>query len=167
MRGDRVVDLLNIGANLAVLCGLVFVGLQVRDSRAAAEAQVAESVAAGFQELTSAGMSDPAVACIWVVGLFRPEDLHPIELTRFAFFMRGVFNQYERVFRQYETGLVNRVQWEMIADEIGGVMATPGGRLFLADNPYPEDFLSSVPTSGTPLAESSWTLGAELPKTCP
>lgn len=166
MKNERVLNLLNIGANLAVLAGLLFVGLQVRDSRAAAEAQVAESIADGFQELTLLGTSDAAVACLWVVGLFRPDDLDPIQSVRFAFFMRGLFNQYERVFRQYETGLVREVQWRMIADEVAGIVATPGGRLFIDDNPYPDDFLSSVPSSGVPLTEGSFTLGAEPPQTC-
>lgn len=166
MKNERVLNLLSLGANLAVLAGLVFVGLQVRDGRAAAEAQVADGIAEGFLELSLVGVSDPAVACIVVVGLFHPEDLKPVESARFSLFMRAVFNQYERVFRLHQTGLVRQAQWDELTLEIAGMMATPGGKLFLTDNTYPDDFVAAVPTSATPLGFRSWTLGTELPRSC-
>jgi hypothetical protein len=65
MTCDRLLKFLGIGANVAVLAGLIFVGFQVPDGRAAAEAQVVDGVTDGFLQLNLAVIADPEVACVW------------------------------------------------------------------------------------------------------
>ena len=166
MSTDRLLRYLSIGANLAVLAGLIFVGLEVRDGRAAAVSQVADGIADGFLQLNMAGISDPEVACIWVVGLDRPEALSTVQAARFSLYMRGVFNQYQRVHRQNQTGLVAPDQWEEIAGEALGMMATAGGSLYVRDNPLPQDFLDDLPETGTDMSVTAFTLGHPAPESC-
>lgn len=50
-------------------------------------------------------VTNPAVACLWPVGLHTPDRLSDIQAARFAMYFRAVFNQYIRVYALYETGL--------------------------------------------------------------
>ena len=144
MDSDSVHRWLSLGANIAVLAGLIFVGVEVRNSRAAAEAQVADGWADGFLQLNLATITDSAVARIWDVGLADPDQLTDAEAVRFSMYMRGIFNQYQRVYRLYDTGLLGEENWRHTASEAAWMMRTPGGVAHFAGNELPEDFLAAI-----------------------
>lgn len=167
MGGDRVMNALSIGANVAVLAGLIFVGMQVRDGRAAAEAQVADGVTDGFLELNLATVADPDVACMMIVGLEAPGNLTVVEAARFAAFMRGLFNQYLRVHRAYRTGLLDHEYWEGAAAEAAWLMSTPGGQAYFRDNWLPPSFLEAIaPIAGADGGAKGLALGMKPPTSC-
>lgn len=144
MKSECVHRWLSLGANIAVLAGLVFVGFEVRNGRAAAEAQVADGLADGFLQLNLATINDSSVARIWDLGLFAPDELTDAEAVRFSMYMRGVFNQYQRVFRLYTTGLLDETTWSFTAGEAAWMMETPGGAAHFAVNELPDDFVRAV-----------------------
>ena len=166
MKSDRLLRWLNIGANLAVLGGLIFVGVQVRDGRAAAEAQVADGIADGFLQLNIVGISDPEVACLWIVGLASPDSLDVVDAARFSLYIRGVFNQFERVQRQFDTGLADDDTWSIVANEAAWLLTTPGGRAHFAGNPLSADFLQALEPFRASPTESNMTLGRTPPPDC-
>jgi hypothetical protein len=135
---------LGVAANVAVLLGLVFVGLEVRNSRASAEAQAADAVAGGFVELNLAIIMDTMVARVWEQGTRAPETLTEAERFQFAMHVRALFNQYIRVHRLYEAGLVDDEEWGFYAPEIAAQMETAGGKMFFAENSLPEQFIRDV-----------------------
>ncbi len=144
MKTDRLIKLLGVGANLSVLAGLVFVGLEVRTNSAAAQAQIADGIAQGYLELNMAAVADPTVACLWSVGLEHPERLSDVDAARFSWFMRGTFNQYMRVHTLYTTGRVSEEMWAGPAATAAWLMATAGGQLFFPSNPVPQEFLDAI-----------------------
>jgi len=165
MTSNRLIEVLTIGANLAVLVGLLFVGLEMRTNRAAAQAQIADGIAAGYLDLNMAAVSDPAVACIWSVGLEAPARLTDLEAARFSWFMRGIFNQYMRVQALYETGLYSEASWSNAASTASWLMSTPGGQIFFQENALPQDFVEGLePHAGV---AQDFLLGRELPEKCP
>jgi hypothetical protein len=135
---------LTVGANMAVLLGLIFVGVEVRNSRAAAEAQAADGIADGFLQLTLTQMTDSTVAKVWTTGLREPDSLNDTEAIQFSMHMRALFNQFHRVHRLYRTGLITEADWERYARQAAGMMATPGGLLYFAGNESPPDFEQDV-----------------------
>jgi hypothetical protein len=111
MDSAKLHDWLQIIGAAAIVASLVFVGIELRTNRAAAESQIADGIAEGFLEINVTAMSDSTLVCIWSVGLEAPERLSDIQAGRFSMFMRGVFNQYMRVHTLYETGLVTEDTW--------------------------------------------------------
>jgi hypothetical protein len=167
MGDDRVSNALSIGANLAVLAGLIFVGIQVRDGRTAAEAQVADGVTDGFLELNLAAVADPGVACVVLVGLESPGDLTVLEAARFSALMRGLFNQYLRVHRAYRTGLLDQEYWEGAAAEAAWFMSTPGGKAYFQENWLPPSFLEAIaPIAGATGGPKGLAVGMKPPASC-
>ena len=161
----RLLSMLHIGANLAVLAGLVFVGVEVRSNRAAVESQMADGIAEGFIDHNLAAVSDPAIACIFPVGLEHPERLTDVEAARFAMYFRALFNQYIRIYALYDTSLLDEERWGITASQARWMMETPGGRLFFEGNPgVAEDFLSAV-NAHPPIAPDQM-LGREIPEQC-
>ena len=72
-------DWLQIIGAAAIVASLIFVGLELRTSRAAAQAQIADGIAEGFIDLNVAVMTDETLACIWSVGL---EALNVFQIIR-------------------------------------------------------------------------------------
>ncbi len=165
MNSVKLHDWLQIIGAAAIVASLIFVGLELRTSRAAAESQVADGFAEGFLDLNVAVVTDTTLACIWSVGLEAPERLTDTQAGRFSMFMRGVFNQYFRVQSLYETGFVAESYWENVATTANWLMDTPGGQLFFSSNAVPQDFADAIrPYEGVP---QDFMLGRELPSNCP
>ena len=111
MSETRMSRWLAVGANLAVLLGLVFVGIEVRNSRASAEAQSADGYADGFLQINLTIVGDSAVARMWDQGHRDPEELTDVEAVRVSQLMRALFNQYQRVHRLYRSDLLTDEEW--------------------------------------------------------
>jgi hypothetical protein len=144
MSNDRVGRWLTIGANLAVLMGLVFVGMELRESRTASAIQAADAIADGFLQLNIISVTDSTAARVWVVGLQEPERLSDVEAIQFSMHLRALFNQFQRVHRLYRTQLIPEADWALFATEAAWLMSTPGGRSHFAGNALGEDFKSDV-----------------------
>jgi len=162
----RLASVLTVSANLAVVAGLVFVGVEVRNNRAAVESQIADGIAEGFIEHNLAAVTSPAVACIWSVGLHTPERLSDVQAAQFAMYFRAVFNQYIRVHALYETGLLDHDFWQFVGAQAAWAMSTPGGVLFFEGNPgVPSGFLRAVEVLEPVAADQ--LLQRPIPLACP
>jgi hypothetical protein len=140
----RVTRWLSIVSNFSVLLGLLFVGVEVRNSRASVKAQAADGIADGFVQLNLAIITDTMVARVWEQGTRAPETLTEGERFQFAMHIRGLFNQYIRVYRFYRAGLISEDEWAFYAPEIAAQLGTPGGVMFFSKNTLPLDFLADV-----------------------
>ena len=166
MKAGRPIEILTIGANLAVLVGLVFVGIEVRNSRAAAEAQIADGIAEGFMHVNELAIENPSVACIWVLGWHSPESLSDLQAAQFSMDARMVFKQYARVYSLYETVLVAEENWSFTASSAHWLLNTPGGTTFIDGNPgAPQSF--QVALRSYPPVPQDFMMGRKLPESCP
>ena len=75
MNSEKLNTYLTVGANLAVLIGLVFVGIELRNSNASIAAQTNYSITEGFNSINMALAGDPELMRINVVGDQEPEKL--------------------------------------------------------------------------------------------
>ena len=134
----------SLGANIAVVVGLIFVGLEVGNGRAAAEAQAADGIADGFLQINLITISDSTMARIATVGRVTPDSLSDIDAIRYSMYLRAVFNQYHRVHRLYQSGLIPEEDWGLYAREVAALLDAPGGRLYVEGNEFSEQFLADV-----------------------
>lgn len=134
MNVEKVGGWLNLTANIAVLVGIVFLALEVRHAGNSTEMQMQDSLADGFNELAVQLASDPVLARLYVIGLSNPERLTDVEAIQFGMIFRAYLNQQFRVFQLYKLGVMSEDDWKLSAEELGTMISTPGGRLYMQGN---------------------------------
>ncbi len=144
MNTEKLNSWLGVLGNIGILVGIVFLAIEVRHSSNAVNAQMADSIADGFIALNITSITDPAVARINVIGMYEPERLSDVEAIQFSMLIRGVFNQYARVHRLHQSGLLSESAWALYAREAASTMTTPGGELHWEGNEMDPDFLADV-----------------------
>ncbi len=167
MKQSHWLQVIGFGANVAVVAGLVFVGLEVRNGRAAAEAQIADGIADGFIQTNMAVIQDAEMGCIFRVGLHSPDALTLDQAARFSMYFRALFNQYIRVHDLYSTGFLEDDTWRAIANQAAWMMETPGGRLFFEGNSgLTQRFVDAIASHAGSSEGPDWGMGRPIPAAC-
>lgn len=131
---DKVGGWLNLTANLAVLVGIIFLAVEVRYAGNSVEMQMQDSIAEGFNELAVELATDSDLARLYVIGLHDPDRLTDVEAIQFGMFFRAYLNQQNRVFQLYQLGIMPEEDWILSAEELGTMLSTPGGGLYMQLN---------------------------------
>jgi len=130
-KAARVAAAAEIVSAVAVVVGLLFVGLELRRNTAAVEA-------ATFQDLTDVSntwimtiASDADLSRILREGNERPDDLTAADRQRYSLIERAFWVRMQNVYSQYVRGTLSAEDWSlyeavMCAEGTGG---PPAGRL--------------------------------------
>jgi len=162
---DNLLKWLTIFANVAILIGVLFLVFELRQNNDALRLQSQDSIADGFMQLNLASINDSSVARLWVIGLHEPEILDDIEAIRFSFYLRGVFNQLQRIHSLYRTGTISKSEWSEYASEASFMMTSKGGKLYFKDNWVHADFEKDVMRYSTDKPNINFRLGRDsLPR---
>lgn len=164
MKKIHIGQSIQVLANVGVLVGLVFVGLEVRQSSTAVATQTADSIADGFIALNVTSITDPDVARFWIIGLDRPQCLSDVEAVQFSMLMRGLFNQFARVYRVYRTGQLPEREWSLFAREAAALMSTSGGQLYFQGNEMDDGLRTELDKYRASEASVDFSLGRDLSK---
>ena len=124
----------SLAANVGVIVGLVFVGLEIRNGSNAVATETVDSIVSGYNANNELVISDPDFARVFVKGHKDPSSLDEVELARFSMFLRNVVNQGERVFELYKLGVLSDEKWNLYGGGLANMLESPAGRLFLEGN---------------------------------
>jgi len=127
-------------ANLGMIVGLVFVALEVRHARTATELQTIADVKSGWFALSDAIIRDTEFTRIYFTGLYKPDALSTLEAARFSMYLRMYENQVDRIWQQYELGLVTEEEYLGAVAEMAALMETPGGRKYRENEPRFDEY---------------------------
>jgi len=113
MKADKAKIIVEASGAIAVLLGLVFVGLELRQNTEAVEA-------ATFQALTDASSnyilsiaSDPELNRINSIGHADPSALNELEYARFFMVNRSYWVRMQNVYSQWQRGTLSNDDWRM------------------------------------------------------
>ena len=149
-----------IGA-VGVIITLLYVAVQVRHNTATAAAATYDSLMNSFTAVNGLVIADPAVAELFQRGTEDPTSLTEVEAIQYAFLMRSWANQWLKIWRLRESGVISEKVWRPIAEEAAGAFATPGGKLFRKENQLFADLYQVLDRYSNP-GISSVQLGASL-----
>ena len=135
--GNSVSGWIAVAANIGVIVGLVFVGLEIRNGSNAIMAQMPDSVADGFNSNNELVVADAAFARTFMIGLDEPGELTDVEAVQLSMFIRNAVNHMNRVFALHKLGLISDEQWNRIVSGLAGLLATAGGQAYLNGNELP------------------------------
>ena len=164
MESDRVNRWLMIASNVGVLIGLIFVGVEVRNSGNAVTAQAATAISEGYNEFNYLVATDPDVARLLYLGTAAPDKLTDFESFRANFLIRGLFNHWMQVHKLYTAGILTESEWARSAPEINRAMGLPGIKIFIDGNAGNKSeifdkFVKDVMRYETELDELDYTQG--------
>jgi hypothetical protein len=123
-------DLASLGSfvsGFAVLISLIYLSLQVRQTKRNQQIAIRHSRASRIVELQLA-LADSGVASAWLHGSGSPQEITPTELSQFVNLCRALFFHFEDSFYQREEGLLNDDAFETVVAGARLSARSPGWR---------------------------------------
>ena len=123
-------DLASLGSfvsGFAVLASLIYLALQVRQTKRNQQIEIRHSRVSRIVELHLA-LADPGVADAWLHGSASPEAMTQTELSQFINLCRALFFHFEDSFYQREEGLLNDAAFETVVAGVRFSARSPGWR---------------------------------------
>ena len=115
---DKLDRWLTLGANIGVLAGIVFLGLEIRQSTLVAEIESSNRLEENFRGMTMSIWSDPDFARILKIGIEGNfTDLTDVEALRLRVFYEQVLRGWQNSYFQYLSGTSSEEIWH--AQELG------------------------------------------------
>ena len=126
-----LIDLASLGSfvsGLAVLVSLIYLAVQVQQSRKHMAAQISQSRVQFGAQQQDAYVADPAIVDIMLRGARADPDLSEVEGFRFWFIVSNTFLMIEDEFRQYDAGLISSARHNGFVKRISRAFRLPGYR---------------------------------------
>jgi hypothetical protein len=123
-------DLASLGSfvsGFAVLISLIYLSLQVRQTKRNQQIAIRHSRASRIVELQLT-LADPGVADAWLHGSGSPQEITQTELSQFINLCRALFFHFEDSFYQREEGLLNDDAFETVVAGARLSARSPGWR---------------------------------------
>jgi hypothetical protein len=128
MSSDRISRWTAILTNIAVVIGLVFVGLEFRSNTRSIEAERIDSFMSGWNDVYAALLQSDRSSEIYHRGYADPESLTAQEESVFNLYLQLSFNNFERIYRARNLGLIPDDIWESHRAGIGFAFLSELGR---------------------------------------
>lgn len=111
MKAKKLRGLLDLAGGGAVLIGLVFVGLELRQNTEAVEAASLQSQTDASTEFLLLIASDDELARIWLGASNDPDQLSEIDSLRFFFISRARWLRMQNAYLQWRRGTLIDEDW--------------------------------------------------------
>ena len=121
------VDVAQLIGALAVLIGLIFVGVEVRRNTAAVQASTNQQITDSSSGFLMHIAADSQMTRIWREGRADPDQLKGEDATRFALLMRAWWVRMQNAFSQWERGTLTDNDWRGSASIICAMRKTDRG----------------------------------------
>lgn len=111
METEKLRGLLELAGAGAVLLGLVFVGLELRQNTEAVEAASLQNQTDASTDYLLLIASDIELARIWLDASTDPSQLSEIDLLRYFFLSRARWLRMQNAYLQWRRGTLNDEDW--------------------------------------------------------
>ena len=110
--------LLEFFGGIAVLVGLIFVGLELRQNTEAVQADTLQSITEQSQDYLLLLASDGEINAIWRQGVADLSKLDEGEASRFNFLYRAQWIRFQNAYLQWRRGTLDDNDWAFYAGVI-------------------------------------------------
>ncbi len=126
---NKLNERLALIANLSVVAGIVFLGLELQQNTQAIQAQTRDSITEKQMTYTSWIGTDLEVAAVYRRGnALGLDELEDPENTMYRLLVAGIFREWENSHYQYERGLFTSDEFESRVERWRRNMSNPGFR---------------------------------------
>ena len=120
LKSDKVKLMVEASGAIAVLLGLVFVGLELRQNTYAVEAATFQSLTDASNEFIMSIATDAELTKIYTSGLSDVTQLSEDEYQRFLMVVRSYWVRMQNVFSQWQRGTLSDQDWRLYQAVICG-----------------------------------------------
>ena len=118
MNYDRVKMLVEASGAAAVLLGLIFVGLELRQNTEAVEAATFQSLTDASSNFLMTVAADSELTRIYTTGITQPGKLSESDNARFFMVSRAFWVRMQNVFSQWQRGTLSDDDWVLYENVI-------------------------------------------------
>ena len=118
MKDVKISAIVELVGALAVLMGLVFVGLELRQNTAAVQSATFQGYTDGAIDWLSDITNNAELSDIWVRYAAGATDLTDLELSRAVMLVRQQWYRYQNAYSQKERGSLSDSDWEVSRKQI-------------------------------------------------
>ena len=146
LENGRFKALIEVTGVVAVVLGLVFVGLELNQNTAVISAQAIFELNASSNEAFREVAQNPDLADLLDRGYADPDSLNANELDRFNYWLRAVFNANESAYLYYKKGLIEEGDFAGWREALCALLQRKGAEQFWTGNlgNYAEGFVDDV-----------------------
>lgn len=148
MDSDPLNRWLTLGANFAVLIGIVFLAIEIRQNTEMTSAQITQSRADTSISLAESFYNSEYLPQIWQKANAN-EALSAEELVRYHFWLRALLRNLDNNYQQADRGLLGDHIPRAVASAIGRILANPLAIDYWEDNKdiFSDEFRRFVDTT--------------------
>ena len=106
-KNRQVKAVIELAGAIAVLIGLVFVGLELRQNTVAVQSATFQGMTNTSSDFLVAVASEPELRRVWAAALNSPNDLSSEDRQIFAFLQQSLTLRMQNAFRQWQTGTLS------------------------------------------------------------
>ena len=114
---------------LAVVVTLIFLIIEVRQSRIAAESASVDLLATGWNTINGYVLDDPEFAHVFIEGMADPDTMTPEQRDRFIILFQSYINHFTTIKKHYDAGNLPNDLWEYHASGMSNMANSAGGKL--------------------------------------
>jgi hypothetical protein len=129
---------------VAVIVTLIYLAKQIQHSNSLTTTSKLDAMTSGLDQICSNIYSNERLASIFLKGNDAPEDLSDTDAVQYSFLLRHCCNQWQKIHRLYEQGILNKSEWEQYAEEAKYALSTSGGKIFRTENPIFESLFIAL-----------------------
>jgi hypothetical protein len=108
-------NLIDLFGATAILVGLIFVGLELRQNTAAVQSTALQNQTTESTSYLMSMANNPDLTRIWLKAANTPEDLDEVEKARLQFFIRAQWFRYQSSFQEWRAGTLSDEAWSVYA----------------------------------------------------
>jgi hypothetical protein len=108
---NKATDWMNLSASIAVIMGIVFLGLEIRQNTDMMRSQTRDSISEK-QMMFSEWVATEIDLADTIAKVNAGEEVTPGEAVQHAYFLAGVWREWENSHYQFEQGLFDRDEFE-------------------------------------------------------
>jgi len=138
----RVEKWLSLVANLAVLAGILFLALEIRQANRIAIATTEISIRGEHKALNELILANDDVAQLLVKALDPNADFSPVDTEKLFAYLYACINTWLSIEIAYVNGMITDATFEMTLDDIRGIL-----RYYPALQPLMRDSMNDYPST--------------------
>lgn len=109
--GSKFIDWLNLSTSIAVIMGIVFLGLEIRQNTEMMKSQTRDAISEK-QMMFSEWVATEAELANTLAKVSASEPLEPWEAVQHAYFLAGVWREWENSYYQFQQELFDKDEFE-------------------------------------------------------
>ena len=121
---------LSLTANLGVIAGIVFLGIEIQQNTSVTRSIAAQEISNTSVEFFMRVAESPDLARVVMVAEKDPGALSELEIVQYAYVTGAIFLLVEGAYKQFQLGFLTETSWKPYEKLIKNILSNPVSRIW-------------------------------------